>query len=241
MDADTLRLILLVVGAILILALYLWERGHELDDPGLDDDDADSPPTRTATRSKREPPLGDVDAGDEPREPHRLDPEDPPERFAEALDTAQQEATEPPAPLLLQVGVVTADKQRWFSGEVLMDVAETCGLHPGEMEIFHYTDTLAGEPREAFSMANMITPGTFPFDEMASFATPGLLLFTQLEGEPEDMAVFDEMIATARKLATMLDGEVHDDQRQPLTIKKEEQMRRAVRENERLWAGVTLS
>ncbi|KXX66189.1 cell division protein ZipA C-terminal FtsZ-binding domain-containing protein [Marichromatium gracile] len=241
MDADTLRLILLVVGAILILALYLWERGHELEDPaGLDDDD-DAGPARASNRAKREPALGDFDDGDAPREArHREAREDAPEDFDDALEAAHQQALEPPAPLLLQVSVVAPD-ERPFAGEALMDVAETCGLHPGEMEIFHYTDTLDGEPRYAFSMANMVKPGIFPFDEMETFSTPGLLLFAQLEGEPEDMAVFDEMIATARKLATMLDGEVHDDHRKPLSIKKEEEMRRAVRENERLWAGVTLN
>jgi cell division protein ZipA len=32
MDADTVRLILIIVGALVILALYLWERRRESED-----------------------------------------------------------------------------------------------------------------------------------------------------------------------------------------------------------------
>jgi cell division protein ZipA len=78
----------------------------------------------------------------------------------------------------------------------------------------------------------MVKPGTFPFDDMEGFSTPGLMLFAQLDGRPEDLTILEEMIATARKLATTLGGDVLDDTRRPLTVRKEEEMRNAVLENE---------
>ncbi|MFZ0789680.1 MAG: cell division protein ZipA C-terminal FtsZ-binding domain-containing protein, partial [Chromatiaceae bacterium] len=64
------------------------------------------------------------------------------------------------------------------------------------------------------------------------FSTPGMMLFAQLDGYPEDLTVLEEMIATARKLANTLGGDVLDDTRRPLTVRKEEAMRNAVLANE---------
>ena len=71
MDADTIRLILIVVGAIFLLGLYLWERSRDLEDAEDDDegyDDEDAPYGAGAardSRGKREPSLGHLDDGDE--------------------------------------------------------------------------------------------------------------------------------------------------------------------------------
>jgi cell division protein ZipA len=54
MDADTLRLILIILGALLILGVYLWERRHQADEQ-LD------MVRRGAAGERREPRLGEVD------------------------------------------------------------------------------------------------------------------------------------------------------------------------------------
>jgi cell division protein ZipA len=90
-------------------------------------------------------------------------------------------------------------------------------------------------------MANMVKPGTFPFDAMEDFSTPGLMLFAQLEGDTEDLTILDEMTATARKLANVLGGDVLDDTRRALTVRKEEALRAAVLENERRWGKISQS
>ncbi len=100
-------------------------------------------------------------------------------------------------------------------------------------------DEFEDETKVHFSMANMVKPGTFPFDEMENFSTPGLMLFAQLEGDPEDMTILDELIATARKLAISLHGDVLDDTRCSLTIKKQDEMRQAVIANQLRWAKAT--
>jgi cell division protein ZipA len=268
MDASLLRLILIVVGALLILALYLWERHREKrmgradedrfdafddSDEDLGDEDLD---VRNGMRSgASEPHFAAYDddeddlAYEQPRESSwsharqgdgnslddaaDFDSEDPSaESPKPVMDTSQ------PDPLLIQVSV--SARRYPFRGSDVMEVADRCGLYPGEMDIFHCLDEFDDRTRVYFSMANMVKPGTFPFDNMETFSTPGLMLFAQLEGDPEDMTILDEMVATARKLALALNGDVLDDKRSPLTVTKEEAMRQAVLDNETRWARTRL-
>lgn len=256
MDASTIRLILIVVGALLILSLYLWERYRERQEEAYDeedfiedDEDLDAPYGVYSTRHDSEI----VDDDDEPSydtSPHSswsetprpsdapMDEDSRGDASADAPafseDSTPVKDTPTPEPLLLQVSV--SARRYPFKGTDLTEVAERCGLYPGDMDIFHCLDEFDDRTRVYFSMANMIKPGTFPFDAMESFTTPGLMLFAQLEGDPEDMTILDEMVATARKLALALNGDVLDETRRPLTVKKEEEMRQAVLDNEMRWA-----
>ena len=227
MDANTVRLILFVLGAILILALYLWERRRGADEDAQDEGyDADDRPYATGP-DRREPPDGlydDEDAQDDPA-PMRS-------HAREGRDEVLEGGV--PAPLLIQLSVAKCYGE--FPGLDLLDVAESCGLRPGDMEIFHCLDEFDDGTRIYFSMANMVKPGTFPFDDMEGFSTPGVMLFAQLDGKPEDLTVLEEMIATARKLATTLGGDVFDEGRRPLTVRKEEEMHKAVLANEKRFA-----
>lgn len=246
MDPNTLRLILIVVGALLILLLYLWERHREQAAEEEDDEedfaageDVDSP--YGVHKDKREPTLGALDkdravvyARSASRSANQWDDEDDEREDAPHSDPRPVAVASKLAPLLIQVSVSARGQP--FHGPALLDVAESCGLHPGEMDIFHCLDEFDDETRVYFSMANMVKPGTFPFDDMEDFSTPGLMLFAQLEGNPEDMTILDEMIATARKLAISLDGDVLDDARRSLTVKKQDEMRKAVLNHQLHWS-----
>jgi cell division protein ZipA len=240
MDADNIRLILIVVGAILLLSLYLWERGRDPDarddedDEGYDEEDA--PYGAGAARAKREPNLGqlddpDADVEDWDRPPARGDVQPEP---APAAKVAAARDPADPTPLLVQLSV--AKRTGAFDGQDLLEVAETSGLRPGDMDIFHCLDQFEDGTRVYFSMANMVKPGTFPFDDMEGFSTPGVMLFAQLQGDPEDLTILEEMIATARKIATTLGGDVLDETRRPLTVRKEEDLRKSVLANEARFA-----
>lgn len=251
MDANTIRLILIVVGALLVLALFLWERSRRGGDADDDDDYEEADAPYGLSTGKREPRLGrgaDEERGSEPdqarpgRSPavrsRRLDPESEAESDPDdALYSDDETDTDMPAdmePLLIQLSV--SARREPFAGPELMDAADICGLRPGRMDIFHCLDEFDHDTRIYFSMANMVKPGTFPFEGMEDFSTPGLMLFAQLDGRPEDITILEEMIATARKLASELDGEVLDETRRPLTVRKEEDLRQAVLDNERRWA-----
>jgi cell division protein ZipA len=210
MDADTVRLILIIVGAAIILGLYLWERHRDSGEALDDEEDLDESDASRPGWPKKEPQIGGLAEGGDP----------------EGTEGVFGRQDDDEAPLLIQLSV--AKRTGEFSGPDILDVADSCGLHPGDMDIFHCLDEFDDGTRIYFSMANMVKPGTFPFEDMEEFSTPGMMLFAQLEGYPEDLTVLEEMIATARKLANSLGGDVLDNTRRPLTVRKEEEMRTAV-------------
>jgi cell division protein ZipA len=216
MDANTVRLILIIVGAIVLLGLYLWERSRSSGDEQDDEEDYGASDTAQRGRAKQEPHFGGLGEGNARG---RAESEG-------ALDDEGGRRDDDETPLLIQLSV--AKRTGEFAGPDILEVAESCGLRPGEMDIFHCLDEFDDGTRIYFSMANMVKPGTFPFDDMDDFSTPGMMLFAQLEGYPEDLTILEEMIATARKLANSLGGDVLDNTRRPLTVRKEEEMRTAV-------------
>jgi cell division protein ZipA len=242
MDATTIRIILIIVGALLVLALFLWERSRHADD--FDEEDEGDQDREEGARTgslwgwgfmKR---ARHADEGASSRrvgrgashatEATELDAD--PEYAAESESDRFEDAE----PLLIQLSV--SARRDDFVGPDLLAAAASCGLRPGRMDIFHCLDEFDDHTRIYFSMANMVKPGTFPFDDMEGFSTPGLMLFAQLDGRPEDITILEEMVDTARKLANVLNGDVLDETRRPLTVAKEESIREAVLANERRWA-----
>jgi cell division protein ZipA len=171
MDADTLRLILIVVGTALVLALYLWERSR------ADDADDEQLPLSSPSPDKREPTVGTLDTLGEvaPSTPaaELTDPQAPAEAATDSkgrrqaaevasLQAASRRAAsvpqaalhlvadasepDPDAPggantLVLQLGVRVRGAE--MNGPDLLDVAARCGLRPGELGAFHHR-VLAG-------------------------------------------------------------------------------------------------
>jgi cell division protein ZipA len=236
MDANTLRLILIVVGVMLILALYLWERRRA----GSDDQDDDLQES-VHWEDRREP---DLEAWE--KTASFAQPAGSPfdsigfaaRREAAAPNVWEDDAPKKPAPppepepnldepLIVQLSV-NAGGGDDFDGAALVRAASACGLEPGEMDVFHCYLGDEKAQRTLFHVANLVKPGTFPFGAMEGFSTPGLVLFATLDGSPGDLEVVDEMVATARCLAEELDGEIRDETRNPFTAEKEESLRSRV-------------
>lgn len=114
------------------------------------------------------------------------------------------------------------------TGPRILAAAESCGLVPGEMQIFHHYS--GGSRQPLFSMASLVEPGVFPFDDMDAFTTPGVTLFAQLPGPLEAMETFDRMLEAARKLASALDGEIQDETHSDLSRQTIEHIREEIRE-----------
>jgi cell division protein ZipA len=220
MDADTLRLILIVLGGLFLVALYLWERSRSrprgASRRAVPRREPAPEPRREEPR--REPRLGPWEGRDDPDglpdfdgdEPHELARTGPPGVEA--------------GPIILQLHVSAAGGR--FDGAEIVRAADRYGLEPGEMDIFHRPGDEDEGPR--FSMANMVKPGTFPFGAMADFESPGLVLFAEAHGDPGDPDRLDEMLDTAHGLAEDLDGTVLDDRRKPLTAAAEARLRERV-------------
>lgn len=254
MDAATLRIILLVLGALLLGAMYLWERRRAAERIEREAD-AQTRPSPERPPRRREPSLREFDlgtheseqssvelsapyarepspessgtmpgaapaAGPDGRPVDRDDRESPSTTAGEPEEpaTAARPVSEP-APAS---GSTTADapddgmivqlfvfaRAEGFAGPAIEAATQRQQLIPGEMDIYHRRSLEGASSRVGFSMANLVKPGTFPFDAMEDFSTPGLALFAQFDGRPSDLMVYDELVQTAGALADELGGEV---------------------------------
>lgn len=252
MDADILRIILAVLGALIIAGLYYWEqRRRQAREEEHAEDHADR---------DRMAPWGEdfdaaADADDGPRREGHLGvwERDDRDLAADATVSAERSPTRPPrsrstlsdldlvrpdpelaaeafppGPMLVILHVAARAAEGHFDGAAIVLAARIAGLEPGEREIFHCNLGDEHHSETLFSMANMVKPGTFPFGAMADFTTPGLTLFAQLEGQPGDPGRLEELLGTAHSLARDLGGDLLGEQRQPLTPEEEERLRRRV-------------
>jgi cell division protein ZipA len=108
------------------------------------------------------------------------------------------------------------------------------GLRYGLKRIYHRYE---GE-QPVFSVASLVKPGALDPAEAEGFATPGLSVFMVLPGPARPLAVFQDMLDTARGLARALNAELYDsEQRAPLTFERERVLHEQVEEWSRRHAG----
>jgi cell division protein ZipA len=239
MDADSLRIILALVGGLVLAGLYLWERRRSTGD----DEDRDTGDPDVAGRQsgggKREPSLGPwEERGVHEKGSSAATPDSVLSTQSGGLEDGRQpefELEPPPAPpkepapefpsgpMLLTLHVVARAEP--FEGGAIVQAAGHCGLEPGEMEIFHCCLGDEDHRQTLFRMANMVKPGTFPFGAMAEFTSPGLTLFAELDGTHDDPGRMEELLGTAHTLAEELDGELLDENREPFTTEVERRLR----------------
>lgn len=119
-----------------------------------------------------------------------------------------------------------------FNGEDLLRAILSYGLRFGDMAIFHRHERPTGQGKILFSMAKAVEPGTFDLNAMTGEEIPGVSFFLSLPGVNSILA-YDIMVDTAKRLATELQGELLDEQQQPLTRQLVEHYRERVQEFER--------
>ncbi|MBQ1782720.1 MAG: cell division protein ZipA [Gammaproteobacteria bacterium] len=149
---------------------------------------------------------------------------------AESMIDDSEPLGEPEDVLVLNV---MAREGKDVKGADLLDALLPLGFKFGEMSIFHRHQDTAGNGAVLFSMVNMVKPGTFDVDAMATFRTCGVSLFMTLPCRGEAEANFDMMLRAAEQLSTELGAELLDDQRIPLGKQKIRHYRDRIREYER--------
>lgn len=244
MDATTLRLILIVLGAAFLFWLYRREQrrcaqheeerasGTERREPQLGlDATAPADEVFSGGSGRRRGATRRKTAKSWPRAPERVEPRLEPVRAAP--DEVAEPEPEPPAaapsePLIVQLYLVTREG---IDGQAILAAAARHRLIAGERDIFHRYDYAGDAPRVLFSMANLVKPGSFPLRHagMADFVTPGLAFFTQITGERDDLVVLEELLDTVTALAEELNAQIQDEHRQPFGTAERERLRARVR------------
>jgi cell division protein ZipA len=263
MDSNGVRLILIVLGVALLVAIYLWDRFSRRA--------KGKPPRklRRKPRERREPgvigPAPDIDDADEWRvPPEPAEDEAPADRTAPAQERSlfgrRKPAGKEPAPgpaepaddrqpgLPFDEPVPTPAPAPEVPPKILVINVVARAAYFGGQDLMRAAEEVGLEPGEwnifhrpddhpphptLFSMASLVEPGSFPFGRMEGFSTPGLCLFTQLPGPRDGLAVYSDMLFSAERIAALLDGELQDEGHRPLTREKIEQVREEILQHKR--------
>ncbi|GMU44259.1 MAG: cell division protein ZipA [Xanthomonadales bacterium] len=221
MSATELRIVLVVLGAVVLAAIYWYGRPARRDGAQARTDG-----------ERREPVLGDRSVPPEPHfsaltdEPWHREGGDvklPPLRGS---GLGEHDDREPSSSRVGQREVgqherivslyVVAHEGYALHGPDLVVAAEKAGLVHGDLGIYHRLVDTKPELGPVFSMANMVRPGTFDLSQMDQFSTPGVVLFMTLPGPLSALDAWDTMLPSAQRFAELLGAHLLDEERTPL-------------------------
>jgi cell division protein ZipA len=203
-----LRWMLLVLGAALLLGVYLWGRGvlQRLI------------PRRALarrwlpSRPELQPPADGTSLAE---------PEDAPEPVPSPEDAGIDVVSRPDRVITVRF----IPKHKPLTAEKAILALRSAGLQHGRYGIFHRLSDGACE--SLFSVANLTEPGSFDLTNLGK-AISGMSFFMVLPGNGDPVSRFDMMVETARALAHDLDGELHDERGSSWSIQRERYVREEI-------------
>lgn len=226
----TLRIIIAVAGALILLAIYFFGRPEQGQGRRI--------LFKRGRDSRVEPVIGETDEViADPADQGTIVPEprqgelevglrEELDRLGDTVASARargapqrplpgKRPAELPVERIVTLFVVARGDGR-FSGADIAVAAEKAGLEFGDMQIFHRP--LDGKPESGpiFSMANMVKPGTFDMSRIDELRTPGLTFFLTLPGPLTALDAWDAMLPAAQRMAELLGGNVLDEERNAL-------------------------
>lgn len=241
MEADVLRLILLALGSVLVVGIFLWDRYKRSRTrlKGLSARKARRQPLFTEQAAEAGIPeqqeLPSMSVADDEVDTVPEENESVPQHDFSALDEQDYVHMNPDLEselprMVIQIGLMS--KRAGYNGEDIHAAMKDVDLHYGDMGIYHRYQEKPGK-RVLFSVASMLEPGHFPKTRRADFATPGLLMFTQLPGVEDGLAIYSDMLYTAERLRALLGGVLQDESRSALSKQQIEHTRDLILEHRR--------
>ena len=224
---DPLRITLLIIGVLVILAVYWWStrqrRGPAEDHLAAGDAEGYEKPTprslshgNTGTEEPYPDPFEELEGVGEVvvrREENAFEDEEL-GRISTREDIEQDLPDD--EELIIALSIM-APPGRPFSGREVVDAAQGIGMDFGVMDIFHFYPPKRTTPKPIFSLASAVEPGVLDPEEADAILTPGLILFMRLPGPVEGNQALATMLDRAHALSEQLDGELCDETRSVLT------------------------
>ncbi len=229
MEAQYLRIILVVIGGLIVLGLIWdglrrkrklrWDHSAmepvitEFSEENLENDPNLGPVRTTIVGDPLEPVASKVAR----REPLLSKPVTASYK-ARVLEAPKVETTTSAKKAEIQaefaddllVVNITAPKNKPFAGYELLQTILANGFRFGQMQLFHRHKESNGQGPVLFSLASATETGTFDMNNIGGFSCQGLTLYMKLPGPKDTMAALELMLNTARNLAENLNGEVRD-------------------------------
>lgn len=209
MEENSLRLVLLGVGVVILVGIYLYDgwqkkrrlalaenksaRQEEKVEPFISDEETIQPHIGNEPVIQA-PPLPEVDTS----ESVKIDSV----AVVEGIPVAQQA-------MVVQLAVI-AKSGCPMAGEELKVMFTQLDLEYGDMDVFHGYQGQGDGRTQSFHVTNILEPGTFPSDNMANFESTGLMLFFQTSDALDSIEVFDDMLMTAKELAERFNARLVD-------------------------------
>lgn len=221
-----LRWVLLVLGIVLIAALYLlgrgafavrWQRKAAVPQRPVR---RVEPSTASLQRADQWP-----DEAAEPAPVQVRTPEDADSEATPAPSPARRERSAPPkTDRIITIRFVAKDGE--LGAEDVVIALRKAGLKHGRYGIFHHF--VANEDEPYYSVANLTEPGSFELSNLADRTIPGMSFFMVLPGPGDPVDRFDLMVQTARSLAHDLEAELHDEKGSSWSIQRERYVREEI-------------
>ena len=206
-----LRWVLLVLGAALLLGVYLWGRGVL----------QRFVPRRALARRwlPWRPELQPQADGTSPPGP---------EAAVESLQAQEGQGIDvhPASRPDRVITVRFIPKRKPLTAEKAILALRSAGLQHGRYGIFHRLSD-GGAFEALFSVANLTEPGSFDLTNLGK-PISGMSFFMVLPGDGDPVSRFDMMVETARALAHDLDAELHDERGSSWSIQRERYVREEI-------------
>ena len=107
---------------------------------------------------------------------------------------------------------VMARDEGLISGGELVVAAEKASLVYGAQGLFHRLVDGRPEAGPIFSMVNRVQPGRFDLSKIVDLSTPGVSFFMALPCALAGLDAWDRMLPAAQRLAGLLNADIYDDE-----------------------------
>jgi cell division protein ZipA len=195
-----LRWVLLGLGALVLVAVYLWSRGI------LSRDMLPSLPRR---KERTEPSIG---------EPALVEPAPQPTSLVETV--SEEEKARPGPERVVALRLIPRGAE--LPTERAVAALRNAGLEHGRYAIFHRK---LGTNREGFSVASLTEPGSFDLEHLDDASIAGLSFFLVLPGMGDPVSRFDAMVETARAMSVELAADLFDERGSSWSSQRERYLR----------------
>lgn len=236
---DNLRISLLVIGAGIVLGVYLNARRKSAStvkntkpqvrvEPAFDEDDESPVSSIIKVSPSFSASVDQLSVSGETGTMPQIDPNDPPNTQPGLSLDGDEDAA--PAPKkssvpekVISLRVVRKDGGEFPTEKVIVTLRGV-GLTHGRFGIFHRLSE-EGDNEALFSVASLTEPGSFDLQNLQDKTLAGLSFFMLRPGPGRGVDAFDKMVEIARAVSTAIQGELLDGDGSSLSIQRERFLR----------------